>query len=170
MSRIMILAVLVVVFAACDRSESADASLSTNDGGAEAASSQGGAAVERTITVYKSPTCGCCGKWAEHLEQNGFRVILRDTEELGKIKHKYGVPMDMRSCHTATIDDYVIEGHVPAGDIEKLLRKRPPQRILAVPGMPLGSPGMEQPNGAVPYESLLVAEDGSTTVFERHGQ
>lgn len=166
MSRITLLAVFVALLPACDRGQPTVSSPLVQEAGL----SQDPAAVGRLITVYKSPTCDCCGKWAEHLEQNGFQVIVRNTEELGKIKREYAVPADMRSCHTAMIDDYVIEGHVPASDIEELLRRRPAQRILAVPGMPLGSPGMEHPNGSTPYESLLVAEDGSITVFERHGQ
>ena len=169
MSRIIVLVLFAALLPACDRGQSADGSRAATERGQEVELSQGPVAVGRTITVYKSPTCGCCGKWADHLEQNGFRVVVRTTEELGKIKREFGVPADMQSCHTAMIDDYVIEGHVPASDIEELLRRRPPQRILAVPGMPLGSPGMEHPKGSVPYESLLVGEDGSVTVFERHG-
>jgi hypothetical protein len=169
MSRIIALALFAVLLAACDRDQPANGSLLAKEEGQETRLSQDTVAAGRTITVYKSPTCGCCGKWADHLEQNGFRVVVRTTEELGKIKREFGVPADMQSCHTAMIDDYVIEGHVPASDIEELLRRRPTQRILAVPGMPLGSPGMEHPNGSMPYESLLVADDGSVTVFERHG-
>ncbi len=122
----------------------------------------------RTVTVYKSATCGCCVKWAEHLERNGFTVVLHDTEALGLIKDQHGVPAAMQSCHTATVGDYVIEGHVPAEDIEQLLTAQPEQRILAVPGMPLGSPGMEHPHRSTPYDSLLVGEDGDVTVFARH--
>ena len=169
MSRIILLVVFVALMAACDSDQPDFGSPLAHDAGQEAGLVQD-AALGRTITVYKSPTCGCCGKWADHLVQNGFRVVVRDTENLGKIKRKYAVPVDMRSCHTATIDDYVIEGHVPAGDIAELLKRKPAQRLLAVPGMPLGSPGMEHPNGTMPYESLLVAEDGSVTVFERHGR
>jgi hypothetical protein len=169
MSRIFILAVFVMLLPACDRAESSRNSAPATDAAEGAGTAPASDEVGRIITVYKSATCECCVKWADHLEDNGFRVVLHDSEELGKIKSKFGVPADMRSCHTATIGDYVIEGHVPAGDIGELLRTRPPQRLLAVPGMPLGSPGMEHPSGSMPYESLLVAQDGSVTVFERHG-
>jgi hypothetical protein len=168
MSRIFALVIVGLLLPACDQADSANDSPHATEAPQKTEASPASDEVGRTITVYKSATCGCCVKWADHLEENGFRVVLHDSEELGKIKRKYSVPADMRSCHTATIGEYVIEGHVPASDIEELLRRRPPQRLLAVPGMPLGSPGMEHPNGSMPYESLLVAEDGSVTVFERH--
>jgi hypothetical protein len=168
MSRIFALVIVGLFLPGCDQADSATDSQLTTEVVHKAEASPMSGDVGRTITVYKSATCGCCVKWANHLEENGFRVVLHDIEELDKIKRKYSVPADMRSCHTATIGEYVIEGHVPASDIEELLLRRPSQRLLAVPGMPLGSPGMEHPNGSMPYESLLVAEDGSVTVFERH--
>ncbi|MFC4729244.1 DUF411 domain-containing protein [Coralloluteibacterium thermophilus] len=124
------------------------------------------------VTVHKSPACGCCGKWIEYLEAAGFEVRVRDTHELGAVKKQaLGMPMSMASCHTAEIDGYVVEGHVPVGDIHRLLAERPQARGIAVPGMPLGSPGMETVDGRVePYATLLVADDGSATVFARHGE
>ena len=98
---------------------------------------------ENVITVYKSPTCGCCNKWISHLEDNGFKVNAIDSDNMSAIKDKQGVPAGARSCHTAVINDYVIEGHVPAADIRKLLTEKREVAGLAVPGMPMGSPGME---------------------------
>ncbi len=95
------------------------------------------------ITVYKSPTCGCCKKWITHLEDNGFKVKAIDSNDMASIKDQQGVPMGARSCHTAVVNDYVIEGHVPAQDIKNLLKEKRAVAGLAVPGMPMGSPGME---------------------------
>lgn len=98
---------------------------------------------ENVVTVYKSPTCGCCKSWISHLEENGFKVNAIDSSDMSAIKDKHGVPVGARSCHTAVVNDYVIEGHVPAADIRKLLTEKRPVAGLAVPGMPMGSPGME---------------------------
>lgn len=100
-------------------------------------------AEEGVITVYKSPTCGCCKNWISHLKDNGFKVKAIDSKNMSLIKDKNGVPSGARSCHTAVINDYVIEGHVPAADIKKLLKEKREVSGLAVPGMPMGSPGME---------------------------
>ena len=100
-------------------------------------------AQDDVITVYKSPTCGCCKKWVSHLEDNGFKVKAINSSNMTKIKDEKGVPVNVRSCHTASTSDYVIEGHVPAADIKKLLAEKRPVAGLAVPGMPMGSPGME---------------------------
>ena len=168
MSRNFALVIVALLLSACDQADFPTDSLHATETVKVAEASSVSNEVGRTITIYKSATCGCCVKWADHLEENAFRVVLHDVGELGKIKRKYSVPADMRSCHTATIGEYVLEGHVPASDIEELLRRRLPQRLLAVPGMPLGSPGMEHPNASTLYESLLVAEDVSVTVFARH--
>jgi hypothetical protein len=98
------------------------------------------------VTVYKTPTCGCCSKWIEHLEQEGFEVESHDLPDLRTVKASNGVPSAMASCHTALIEGYVVEGHVPASDIRRLLAERPAMTGLAVPGMPMGSPGMEHPD------------------------
>jgi len=131
--------------------------------------SQESANDEAVITVYKSSTCSCCVKWAEYLDQLGFAVAIRDVDELGEIKDRFGVPRELRSCHTAAIGDgnYVLEGHVPAEDIERLLRTQP-SGLLAVPGMPLGSPGMEHPSGSAAYNTVFVGDDGIARTFQHH--
>ena len=122
---------------------------------------------DATIAVYKSPTCGCCGKWIEHLQANGFDAQPVDATDLHLVKSMAGIAPEQASCHTARIGDYVIEGHVPAGDIRRLLTEHPQTRGLTVPEMPLGSPGMEAPNPEH-YKVLLIGEDGSTSVFAEH--
>lgn len=116
------------------------------------------------VTVYKSPWCGCCGAWVDHLRENGFAVTVHETEDLGPIKQRHGVPAALGSCHTAEVGGYTIEGHVPAADINRLLREQPDGRGLAVPGMPMGSPGMEGPHKD-PYDVLLFDDEGDITVF-----
>lgn len=119
------------------------------------------------ITVYKSPTCGCCSKWIDHLEDNGFSVIKKDLRDTRPIKAAHGVNPRLASCHTAVVDGYVIEGHVPAADIRRLLAERPAVKGLTVPGMPMGSPGMEGPRKD-PYNVLTFDGQGKTTVFSQH--
>lgn len=120
--------------------------------------------------VYKTPTCGCCGLWVAHLQKSGFTTEVHDLNDLGAVKQRVGIPYGMGSCHTAEIDGYFAEGHVPADDIKRLLRERPDAKGLTVPGMPAGSPGMEVPSGRVDrYEVLLVGKDGKTSVFATHG-
>ena len=127
-----------------------------------------GAAVDATeITVYKSPTCGCCNAWIDHLEDNGFSVIKKDLRDTSPIKAAHGVTPGLASCHTALVDGYVVEGHVPAADIRRLLSERPAVKGLTVPGMPMGSPGMEGPRKD-PYNVLTFDGQGRTTVFSRH--
>jgi len=121
--------------------------------------------------VHKSPTCGCCGLWVEHLKKAGFRVEMRDTDNLNPLKERLGVPSGKGSCHTAEIDGYFVEGHVPAEDIKRLLAEKPTAKGLVLPGMPLGSPGMEVPSGEVrPYTVELVRHDGTTVAYAGHGQ
>jgi len=121
------------------------------------------------VVVHKSPSCGCCGSWVEHMRKAGFEVQVRDSDDLGPIKELVGVPPGKGSCHTAEVGGYFVEGHVPAGDIKRLLAQKPDARGLAVPGMPLGSPGMEMPDGTTqPYTVELVARDGSTSAFAQH--
>ncbi len=124
---------------------------------------QSSAAVE----VFKSPYCGCCGKWVEHLRQNGFQVNTHDVEDVTAARKKMGMPDRMGSCHTAKIGGYVVEGHVPAADIQRLLKEKPKALGLAVPSMPPGSPGMES-SKPIPYQTLLVQFNGSTRVFAQH--
>ncbi len=119
------------------------------------------------ITVYKSPTCGCCNKWIDHLEDNGFRVIKKDLRDTSPIRAAHGVTPRLASCHTALVDGYVVEGHVPATDIRRLLAERPAVKGLTVPGMPMGSPGMEG-HRKDPYNVLTFDSEGKTTVFSRY--
>lgn len=121
------------------------------------------------IMVYKSPTCGCCTAWIEHMEENGFQVRVQDVHNLNPIKHEAGLTPGLASCHTAFVDGYVIEGHVPAGDVRRLLKERPQARGLAVPGMPVGSPGMEVAGQPVqPYDVVLFHDGGRSETFSRH--
>ena len=120
-----------------------------------------------TIVVYKSASCGCCTKWVEHMQHAGFTVVTHDTEELAAVKDASGVPTELRGCHTAIVGRYVIEGHVPAGDVRRLLRVRPAVTGLAVPGMPAGSPGMES-NRAERYEVVTFGGSEPRKVFAAH--
>lgn len=120
--------------------------------------------------VHKSPSCGCCGLWVAHLRQAGFQVDVRHEDDLNPIKERLGIPYGKGSCHTAEIGGYVVEGHVPAADIKRLLTEKPDAKGLVLPGMPLGSPGMEVPDGTVqPYTVELVKRDGSTVAYAEHG-
>jgi hypothetical protein len=119
------------------------------------------------VQVYKSASCGCCNKWIDHLESHGFSVRATDVSDLASIKAENGLPPRLASCHTAIVEGYVVEGHVPARDIQRLLRERPKVSGLAVPGMPIGSPGMEGPNPER-YRVLSFGPEG-TSVFASHG-
>ncbi len=120
------------------------------------------------VLVYKSPTCTCCAKWATHLEENGFDVTTSDESNMNKIKKQLGVPLNKASCHTAVVGDYVIEGHVPAEDVIKLIESGADVKGLTVPGMPLGSPGMEAPQPQR-YVVYTFDEEGNTEPFAEHG-
>jgi hypothetical protein len=120
------------------------------------------------VLVYKTPTCGCCGKWVAHLRAAGFKVRTVDTEDLAPIRREWQLPPKLASCHTAKVGRYVIEGHVPAADIRRLLETRPRVDGLAVPGMPIGSPGMEQGSVVEPYDVLSFNAAGETRVFASH--
>ena len=122
------------------------------------------------VTVYKHPQCGCCNKWIEHLEENGFVVQPRLELKQAERQTALGVPTALRACHTAIVDGYIVEGHVPASDIKRLLKERPRARGLAVPGMPIGSPGMEQGDRVDPYDVLLFDEAGKATTFAHHAE
>ena len=121
-----------------------------------------------SVEVFKSPTCGCCAKWVEHMERAGFTVRVQDhpEAELQQMKRKLGVPDSAKSCHTARVGGYVVEGHTPASEVKRLLSERPAVVGLAVPGMPLGSPGMEVSGvKPQPYDVLSFDKQGKTTVF-----
>ena len=117
------------------------------------------------IVVYKSPTCGCCSKWIGHLEKNGFTVESHDRQDMPRVKEAMGVPSSLLSCHTARIGGYLVEGHVPAEVIARLLWEKPRIKGLAVPGMPMGSPGMEGPRKDR-YDIVAFGDDGRTSVYE----
>ena len=119
------------------------------------------------LTVHKSPYCGCCAKWIEHVRKHGFTVKVVETEEMMAVKKRLGVPGELASCHTTEADGYFVEGHVPAADIKRLLAQKPKAAGIAVPGMPPGSPGMES-DRAEPYATVIVRRDGTTSVFARH--
>jgi hypothetical protein len=121
-----------------------------------------------SIVVYKSFHCDCCMKWVEYLEAHRFNVRVESMDDLKQVKNRVGVPANKDSCHTAVIDGYFIEGHVPVEDIKRLIRTKPNAKGLTVPGMPIGSPGMEQGKLFQPYDVLLVDKAGNTTVFARH--
>jgi hypothetical protein len=122
------------------------------------------AAVRPTVVVFKDPTCGCCANWVQHLRRNGFAVRATDVPDMESVKNAHNVPSALRSCHTGTVGGFVIEGHVPAADIKRLLAERPKIAGLAVPGMPVGSPGMEGPNGK-PYDVVTFDAAGRSRVF-----
>ncbi|MBE7424194.1 MAG: DUF411 domain-containing protein [Zoogloeaceae bacterium] len=120
------------------------------------------------VVMHKDPNCGCCSAWAEHLEANGFKVKTVAERDMQAIKRRFAVPQRLTSCHTARVGGYVIEGHVPASAIKRLLRERPAVSGLAVPGMPLGSPGMEVPGKRDPYDVVSFDGAGGSRVFESH--
>jgi hypothetical protein len=120
-----------------------------------------------TITVYKDPSCGCCKKWIEHLQSHGYRVDAKDSPDMADIKRSLGVPDGLTACHTAVVNGYLIEGHVPAEDIDRLLKQKPTIAGLAVPGMPMGSPGMSGPR-AEHYRVIAFDKKGKQSVFASH--
>lgn len=120
------------------------------------------------IEVYRSPSCGCCSKWLTHLKENQFVIKDHVTEDVQQIKDKYGVPQNMSSCHTALVNGYVVEGHVPAADIKKLLKIKPAVIGISVPGMPMGTPGMEMGGRKDPYKVVSFDKDKKYQVFNSY--
>lgn len=118
-----------------------------------------------SITVYKSRSCGCCAKWISHLQENGFQVMVKNHDDLPAIKKQYGIQPELAACHTGLVDGYLVEGHVPADVIKRLLKENPLIDGIAVPGMPIGSPGMEGPNPQ-PYQVLAFDAQGNTSVYD----
>lgn len=122
-----------------------------------------------SVEVFKSPTCGCCSKWVDHLRAHGFTVHITEIEAIDEVKAKHQIPKAARSCHTALVGGYVVEGHVPAADVQRLLKERPAVAGIAVPGMPIGSPGMEVPGTkAQAYDVIAFTKQGTTRVFASH--
>jgi len=117
--------------------------------------------------VYKSPTCDCCASWVEHMRANGFAVEVVEQDDINAVKQRFGVPMNLASCHTAIIGGYVVEGHVPASAVKRLLRDQPAALGVSAPGMPIGSPGMPGPNPQ-PFAVQLFDERGRTRVYESY--
>ena len=144
---------IALLLIACSESESEEKSDSVSD--------------LPIVQVYKSPTCGCCSKWVAHLEANGFKVEATDVNDMSLIKRSYGIPGALASCHTAVVGDYLVEGHVPAEDIVQLLKQKPAIKGIAVPGMPIGSPGMEGSNPEA-YDVVSFKANGETEVFSSH--
>jgi hypothetical protein len=120
------------------------------------------------ITVWKTPNCGCCKDWVAHLQGNGFQVVTNDVPDTAPMRQKLGLPAKFGSCHTAQLGAYVLEGHVPAQEVRRLLREKPRAVGLAVPGMPVGSPGMEMGDSRDAYDVLLVLADGSSRVYQSY--
>jgi hypothetical protein len=125
-------------------------------------------AAKPQLTVYKSSTCGCCSNWVEYMRSNGFDVKTFDVDDIDTVKQEHGVPASAASCHTALVNGYLVEGHVPADAVLKMLRDRPAISGIAVPGMPIGAPGMEMPNGQKdPYTIVSFDKSGRTAVYEK---
>ena len=135
---------------------------------ASAAKTGTGAAGLPVVQVFKDPNCGCCNAWVQHLEKAGFTVQVSEVNDIGAVRQRLGMPAQYGSCHSATVAGYVIEGHVPAAEIRQLLATRPAALGLAVPGMPVGSPGMEMGPRADPYAVLLISRQGAASVFARY--
>lgn len=124
-------------------------------------------AAQPVVEVYKTASCGCCKGWVKHLEANGFKVKAHDVQNPGDYRAKFGIPAELGSCHSGRVGGYALEGHVPAAEIKRLLASKPKAAGLAVPAMPMGSPGMEGPRSD-PYDVLLVKKDGKTSVFKHY--
>jgi hypothetical protein len=138
-------------------------------GGRLAAQLPGSPARPTPITVYKSSSCGCCAKWVDYVRDNGFEPTVHDEEDMDAIKAQLGVPEGIWSCHTALLGKYIIEGHVPAADIQRLVREQPRVTGLAVPGMPSGTPGMARPGAKIMgFEVVAFQPDGTTKTFARY--
>jgi hypothetical protein len=120
-----------------------------------------------SVTVYKSASCGCCANWVEHMRAAGFQIASHDVDDIAVVKRKYSVPADLESCHTAVVGGYVLEGHVPADVVKRLLAERPKVVGVAVPGMPMGSPGMEVPGRKDSYNIISFDQAGQHKVYDR---
>jgi hypothetical protein len=161
------LAMCLLVINACVRTESADSRI----GSLQIATLPPSLAVigkPIDIVVYRSPTCGCCGKWLEHLQENNFNVKEIRTGEVQAIRDKYGVSQEMASCHTAIVDGYVVEGHVPANDIKILLKTKPKVVGISVPGMPIGTPGMEMGDEKEAYDVMNFDREKHYQIFNSY--
>lgn len=122
----------------------------------------------KEMTVYRDPACGCCGAWIEHAKKHGFQIKDIQTPEMEALKQKYNIPPELASCHTTIIDGYVMEGHIPADDIKRFLKVKPPMIGLTVPGMPIGTPGMEARDIKQPFQVLAFNNNGEIEVFREY--
>lgn len=156
------LALLALTMSACNAP--ADGSVTADAAATPAATPV--SADAPVLTVYKSPSCGCCSTWAQAMERDGFRVETVDTDDLAAVCDSLGMPGDLAACHIATVGGYAVEGHVPPSAVRRMLADRPAAAGIAVPGMPIGSVGMEQGPTRQPYDVLLVGEDGEAAVYE----
>jgi len=128
----------------------------------------GGSVAAEPMTVYKTKTCGCCSKWVDHLRANGFTVVVKEVEGTAEIRKQFGVPENLASCHTGVIGGYAIEGHVPAAEVYRLLKEKPKAKGISVPGMPLGSPGMEQGPRKDTYWVYLFDDKGGAKEYQKY--
>ncbi len=172
MFSLLVLAAGTLLISACNASPSTAATATAAAPAAVPAKAVEAAAATKAlplVVVHKDPNCGCCGGWAEHIQAAGFPVQLNDTADLAAVKQKLGIGDGMMACHTSEIDGYVVEGHVPVEDIKKLLAERPQARGLVLPGMPVGTPGMESPDGyRQAFTVALLGNDGSLSEFSKH--
>lgn len=166
------LSVLAAAFlvAACSKGPASEAPIAASSSGMPTPT-QVAVADDNFVEVWKTPTCGCCADWVDHLRENGFTVKVNDVGDTGAFRAALGMPQDYGSCHSARVGGYAVEGHVPAEDIKKLLAERPDAVGLTVPGMPLGSPGMEHPDypeKRQEYDVFLVSKSGQLSSYTRY--
>lgn len=160
---------LLLALGACNRAGNAEPTPAADAGAASAPQvTQAAPGAQGTrMVVYKTPTCGCCRAWVERMQAAGFAIETHDMPDVAPVKTEHGLPGHLASCHTAIVDGYVVEGHVPADVIRRMLRERPQVAGIAVPGMPMGSPGMEVPGGRKdPYDIIAFSRDGKVSVYE----
>jgi hypothetical protein len=137
--------------------------------GCDAADNSDLIARQGMMLVYKSPTCGCCAKWVDHMEQAGFAIDVEDRQDLSVIKSQLNISSNMQSCHTAVSGGYFFEGHVPADEVKRFLTEKPADAAgLSVPGMPIGSPGMEMDGRHDAYQVMLVTKQGEERIYSQH--
>lgn len=170
-TRSLLIAVVPFLLFACTPAQPENATVIAQAGGAEqsaeTAAAPLAAGAEPVVHVYKTPTCGCCADWVTHIEEAGFKTEVQDLPNLNGIKQRLGLPQQLGSCHTAMVGGYVVEGHVPAEVIRRLLREKPALAGVAVPGMPMGSPGMEGP-WTDPYDVVGFTTDGELQVYQSY--
>ena len=127
-----------------------------------------GSAFATQVTLYKSPTCGCCTEWANHIKAEGFEVKVVHQQSNVKLRNKFGISRELTSCHTAVVEGYVIEGHVPVQDIKRLLKEKPKVAGLSVPGMPASSPGMDVPGNTDAYQVVAFTKEGRKYIYNQY--